>query len=184
VGRGIGSSKGKTAGRGHKGQKARSGGGPKLGFEGGQSPMRLRIPKRGFHNPFEREYQPLNLDRLSAWLKDKRLDPSRVITMKQLRDSGAVRRNIKDGVKLLANGCENFDWDIEIEVSQASRKAREAVQQAGGQVTTVYYNKLGLRALVNPEWFEKKQRVIPRPASPPPKLADKFDRVGSLQTKL
>lgn len=180
VGRGIGSSKGKTAGRGHKGQKARSGGGPKLGFEGGQTPTRLRVPKRGFHNPFSRTYQPLNLDRLSEWIKSQRLDTSRVITMKDLRDSGAVRRKLDDGVKLLGNGAGEFAEKIEIEVSQVSKTARDSIERAGGKVTSVYYNRLGLRALTRPEWFEKKGRVIPKPAQPPPKLAPFFERTGTL----
>lgn len=181
VGRGIGSSKGKTAGRGHKGQKARSGGGPKVGFEGGQTPMRLRVPKRGFRNRFARTYNPLGLDRLAEWIEQDRLDPSRVITMKDLRDSGAVRRKIRDGVKLLAASNE-FKWKVVLEVSQSSKAAREAIEKAGGKVTTVYYNKLGLRAHLRPDWFEKKGRLMPRPAKPPPKLADKFDQVGSAVT--
>ena len=179
VGRGIGSSKGKTAGRGHKGAKARSGGGPKPGFEGGQTPMRLRIPKRGFHNPFAREYQPLNLRRLQEWIKNGRLDGSGLITMKDLRDTNAVRRNIRDGVKLLAKGKEEFELDnLKLEVSQVSEAARRAIESRGGKVTTVYYNKLALRALTKPEWFEKKGRKIPKSARPPPKLAPKFDQVG------
>lgn len=185
VGRGIGSSKGKTAGRGHKGQKARSGGGPKLGFEGGQSPMRLRIPKRGFHNPFSKDYQPLNLGRLQEWIESGRLDGSRVITMKDLRDANAVRRNIGDGVKLLAKGKEGFGLDnVKLEVSQVSEAARKAVETRGGSVTKVYYNQLALRALTKPEWFEKKGRQIPKSARPPPKLASKFDRVGDLPSIL
>jgi large subunit ribosomal protein L15 len=180
VGRGIGSSKGKTSGRGHKGQKSRSGGGPKVGFEGGQTPMRLRIPKRGFHNPFARNYQPLNLAKLQQWLESGRLDGSQVITMKDLRDSGAVRKNIGDGVKLLGKGNTSFSWgNLRIEVSQVSESAKEAVEGLGGNVSTVYYNKLGLRALLKPEWFEKKGRAIPRSARPPPKLACRFDKVGA-----
>jgi len=178
VGRGIGSSKGKTAGRGHKGQKARSGGGPKVGFEGGQTPMRLRVPKKGFRNRFARTYNPLGLDRLAEWIEQNRLDPSRVITMKDLRDSGAVRQKVRDGVKLLAASNE-FKWKVVLEVSQSSKAAREAIEKAGGKVTTVYYNKLGLRAHLRPDWFEKKGRLIPRPAKPPPKLSEKFDQVGS-----
>ena len=179
VGRGIGSSKGKTAGRGHKGQKARSGGGPKLGFEGGQTPMRLRVPKRGFHNPFSRDYQPLNLGRLQEWIESGRLDGSKVITMKDLRDTNAVRRNIRDGVKLLAKGKEEFGLDnIKLEVSQVSEAAKSAIETRGGSVTKVYYNRLALRALTRPEWFANKGREVPRSARPPPKLASKFDRVG------
>ena len=66
------------------------------------------------------------------------------------------------------------------QVSQASAAAREAIERAGGSVTTVYYNKLGLRALLQPDWFAKKGRLLPRPARPPPKLAPRFDAVGEL----
>lgn len=180
VGRGIGSSKGKTAGRGHKGQKARSGGGPKPGFEGGQTPLRRRVPKRGFYNPFTRTYHPLNLDRLQQWIDDSRLDPNQTITMKDLRDSGAVRRHLGDGVKLLGRGVNEFTAKVNLQVSQVSKVAKAAVEAAGGSVTTVYYNELGLRALLRPEWFAKKGRLIPRPARPPPKLVGRFDEVGKL----
>lgn len=180
IGRGIGSSKGKTSGRGHKGQKARSGGGPRSGFEGGQTPLRLRVPKRGFHNPFSREYQALNLDRLQEWIDAKRLNPESLITMKDLRDSGAVHRRIRDGVKLLGQGADSFRTPVHLQVSQVSRSAKSVIEAAGGSVTTVYYNNLGLRALLRPEWFAKKGRLLPRPARPPVKLASRFDTVGSL----
>eukprot|EP00887_Chlorella_sp_A99_P001061 scaffold14.g1061.t1 len=180
VGRGIGSGLGKTSGRGHKGQKARTGRTPKLGFEGGQTPLRLRVPKRGFRNIFGRDYRPLNLDKLRQWIVEGRIDPSRVITIKELRDSNAVGHQLEWGVKLLARGAEEFDIPVHIEVSQASVAARAAVERAGGSVTTVYYNQLGLRALTRPEWFEKKGRLLPRPARPPPRLAAQFDRVGEL----
>lgn len=183
VGRGIGSGRGKTSGRGHKGQKARSGGGPKPGFEGGQTPLRLRVPKRGFYNKFRRIYHPLNLRKLKEWIEIGRIDPSKMITMKDLRDSGVVSRKIKDGVKLLGVGAEDFDFSLKIQISQVSNTAKEAIENAGGAVTTVYYNKLGLRALLKPEWFAKKGRVLPRPARPPPKLEGKFDVIGSLPPK-
>ena len=180
VGRGIGSSKGKTAGRGHKGQKARSGGGPKPGFEGGQTPLRLRVPKRGFHNPFSLDYHRLNLDRVQEWIDEGRLDPSRTITMKDLRDSGVIRRKIRDGVKLLGNGAGGLSTKIDLQVSSASSSARRAVEEAGGRVTTVYYNALGMRALLRPGWFEKKGRLLPRPARMPPKMEGRFDQRGDL----
>lgn len=142
--------------------------------------MRLRIPKRGFHNPFSRDYQPLNLDRLAARLESGNLDPSKVITMKDLVDSRTVRKKIKNGVKILGKGADGFSWNVKLEVSQVSQTAREAIEKAGGEVTTVYYNALGLRALTRPEWFARKGRNIPRPARPPPKLSHKFERVGTL----
>ena len=118
VGRGIGSGLGKTSGRGHKGQKARSGGGVKPGFEGGQTPQMLRVPRRGFHNPFQRVYRHLNLDTLKQWIQEGRLDASAVITMKHLRDSNAVGHQIQDGVKLLAGGAKDFDIPVKIEVGR------------------------------------------------------------------
>jgi len=115
-------------------------------------------------------------------LEKQRLDSSKVITMKDLRDSGAVRRNIRDGVKLLGEGAVTFDWKVNLEVSQASKSAREKVESNGGTVVTTYYNKLGLRALTMPEWFVKKGRPIPKAARPPPKLQDKFDKIGSISS--
>lgn len=119
MGRGIGSGLGKTSGRGHKGQKARSGGGVKPGFEGGQTPQMLRVPRRGFHNPFQRVYRHLNLDTLKQWIQEGRLDASAVITMKHLRDSNAVGHQIQDGVKLLAGGAKDFDIPVKIEVGRS-----------------------------------------------------------------
>jgi large subunit ribosomal protein L15 len=140
----------------------------------------LRVPKRGFHNPFTRIYHPLNLDRLQQWVDDGRLDGSKMISMKELRDSGVVHRRIFNGVKLLGRGAETFSLPLQLQVSQASTKAREALERAGGKVTTVYYNELGLRALLCPEWFSKKGRLLPRPARPPPKLTEKFDMIGEI----
>jgi large subunit ribosomal protein L15 len=176
VGRGIGSGRGKTCGRGHKGQKSRSGGKPRLGFEGGQTPMRLRLPKVGFHNPFRREYERLNLYKLESWIDQGRIDPAKLITMKVLRDTGAVGSNIKDGVKLLGGGHEHFKHKIFIEVSSVSELSRKAIEEAGGQVHAVYYNKLGLKALTKPWRFD----AMPFPARPPPKLRPFFQFVGRL----
>ena len=77
-------------------------------------------------------------------------------------------------------GAPTFNKKVHLQVSSASSTAREAVEKAGGSVTTVYYNKLGLRALLTPEWFDKKQRLLPRAAQPHPKKKDRFDVTGSL----
>ena len=77
-------------------------------------------------------------------------------------------------------GAKALKQPVHIQVSQASRKAKEAIEAAGGSMTTVYYNPLGLHALLKPEWFAKKGRLMPRAARPPPKLAPKFDQVGQL----
>eukprot|EP00884_Botryococcus_braunii_P005661 jgi/Botrbrau1/15096/Bobra.0255s0009.1 len=180
VGRGIGSGLGKTSGRGHKGQKARTGRKPKIGFEGGQTPLRMRVPKRGFHNRFKVEWTHLNLRRVAERIEQGRLEPSRTITMKELVQAGAVGKKIKHGVKLLAGGARFFKHKVDLQVSQASQKAKEAVEAAGGRVTKVYYNPLGLRALLKPDWFAKKGRLLPRPAAPKPKKAFMFDEKGSL----
>ena len=100
--------------------------------------------------------------------------------MKDLRDSGAVRRRIGDGVKILAQGAEEFNTKVNLQVSAVSVSARDAIEKVGGSVTTVYYNTLGLRALLQPQWFEKKGRLLPRPAKPPPKLVSRFQVIGAL----
>eukprot|EP00897_Mesotaenium_endlicherianum_P008472 jgi/Mesen1/7653/ME000400S06848 len=180
VGRGIGSGKGKTAGKGHKGQKARSGPRPKIGFEGGQTPLRLRIPKRGFHNPFSMSFQEVNLEAIERKIQEGVIDPTQLITMKTLKEAKIAGKSTRDGVKLLGRGAEGFTRALHIEVSRVSSKAKAAVESLGGTVTCVHYNQLGLRALLKPEWFEKKGRVLPRAARPPPRLLPKVDCIGRL----
>jgi large subunit ribosomal protein L15 len=131
VGRGIGSGTGKQAGRGTKGQKARSGV-SLLGFEGGQMPLYRRLPKRGFHNPFRGEFAEINLGQLQKAIEAGGLDPNQPITEDVLRASGLVK-NRHDGVRLLANG--EIKAKISIAVAGASKAAVEAVAKAGGQVT-------------------------------------------------
>lgn len=180
LGRGIGSGRGKTCGRGHKGQKARSGHKPRLGFEGGQTPLRLRLPRRGFHNKFSLTFKPLNLKTVTESVEKGVLDSAQLITMKTLKDAGLVGKQIKDGVKLLGAGADSFSLPMHFEVSRVSQKAKEAVEAAGGSVTRVHYTKLGLRALTKPEWFAKKGRLLPRPARPPPKILPQVDEIGRL----
>ncbi|KAI8057597.1 ribosomal protein L18e/L15P [Syncephalis plumigaleata] len=162
VGRGSSSGKGKTCGRGQKGQKARSGNGkPRLNFEGGQTPISKRFPKRGFTNIHARTYNVVNLDKLQQWIDMGRLDPHKKITMKELNDSGCV--NVKgDGVQLLAGGVEQLRTPIDIEVSRASTQAIKAVESIGGRICCVYHNPLGLRALLHPEKFI----TLPKQAMP------------------
>jgi large subunit ribosomal protein L15 len=130
VGRGIGSGKGKTAGRGGKGQTARTGVRIK-GFEGGQMPLHRRLPKRGFNNIFRLEFVEINLDRLQQAIDAKRLDPSGTITAETLVKSRVLRR-AKDGVRLLGRG--EIKARINIEVHGASKSAIAAVEKAGGTV--------------------------------------------------
>lgn len=131
VGRGIGSGSGKTAGRGHKGQKQRSGVALR-GFEGGQMPLHRRLPKRGFKNIFAKRFVALNLDRVQGAIDAKKLDPKKPIDAAALKAAGVVK-NARDGVRLLARGAVTSK--ISITVAGASKKAIEAVEQAGGSVT-------------------------------------------------
>jgi large subunit ribosomal protein L15 len=130
VGRGIGSGKGKTAGRGGKGQTARSGVRIK-GFEGGQMPIHRRLPKRGFTNIFRVEYAEINLDRIQGAIDAKTLDAKDTINAESLVKSGAIRR-AKGGVRLLGRG--EIKAKLTIEVHGASKSAIAAVEKAGGTV--------------------------------------------------
>ncbi|KAG2327082.1 hypothetical protein Bca4012_036035 [Brassica carinata] len=177
-GRGIGSGKGKTAGRGHKGQKAR--GTMKFGFEGGQTPLRRRLPKRGFKNKFKLHFQPVGLGKIAKLINAGQIDSHELITMKTLKDVGAIGKQIEDGVRLMGRGADEIKWPLHFEVSRVTVRAKEVVEAAGGSVRRVYYNKLGLRALIKPEWFEKKGRLLPKAARPPPKQQDRVDSIGRL----
>jgi large subunit ribosomal protein L15 len=130
VGRGIGSGKGKTSGRGGKGQTARSGVRIK-GFEGGQMPLHRRLPKRGFNNVFRVEYAEINLDRIQQAIDAKAIDVASAITAETLVKAGVLRR-AKAGVRLLGRG--ELKAKINIEVHGASKSAIEAVEKAGGSV--------------------------------------------------
>jgi large subunit ribosomal protein L15 len=132
LGRGIGSGKGKTSGKGVKGQKARAGVSLN-GFEGGQMPIYRRLPKRGFWNPFRKEFAPVNLGTLEAAIAAGRLDGGQPIDESALRAAGLVRGR-SDGVRLLAKGA--ISRAVTITVSGASAAAIEAVRRAGGSVTT------------------------------------------------
>ena len=134
LGRGIGSGKGKTSGKGVKGQKAREGVALN-GFEGGQLPIYRRLPKRGFVNVNRKEYAPLNLASLEQALADGKLDAGTTITEAVLREAGLVRLGKVDGVRLLAKGT--ISKAVTIEVSGASVAAIAAVEQAGGSVKTL-----------------------------------------------
>lgn len=157
LGRGPGSGKGKTAGRGHKGQKARSGNGAPRGFEGGQTPISRLFPKVGFTNSGQEVLSPLNLDRLQYWVKQGRIDPSKPITMKHLLDSRVIH-GVKDGVKLLGGGKDGFHLKIDIDVTKASADAIKAVEDNGGTIVCTYRNKLSLRQLLKPESMKRPIR--------------------------
>jgi large subunit ribosomal protein L15 len=133
VGRGPGSGKGKTGGRGVKGQKARSGV-ALAGFEGGQMPLHMRLPKRGFNNIFRKDFAEVNLWRIAQAIEAKKLDPKKPIDAEALVAAGVVRR-VKDGVRLLGSG--ELKTKVELSVHSASASARKAIEAAGGKLTTV-----------------------------------------------
>jgi large subunit ribosomal protein L15 len=130
IGRGIGSGKGKTGGRGGKGQTARTGVRIK-GFEGGQMPLHRRLPKRGFNNIFAIEFNEVNLGRVQVALDKGKLDAKDVVDVEALVRAGVVRR-AKHGVRLLGKG--EIKTAVQFEVYGASRSAVEAVEKAGGSV--------------------------------------------------
>ncbi|OEF96436.1 50S ribosomal protein L15 [Vulcanibacillus modesticaldus] len=128
VGRGIATGNGKTAGRGQKGQKARSGGGVRLGFEGGQTPLARRLPKRGFKNPTRKEYAIINLDVLN------RFEAGTVVTPELLEEKGYVKQ-VKDGVKVLGNGELNVG--LTVKAHKFSESAVKKIAAAGGQTEVI-----------------------------------------------
>ena len=130
VGRGIGSGKGKTAGRGQKGAKARSGVSIK-GFEGGQMPLHMRIPKRGFNNKFAKDYAEVNLGLVQKFIDAGKLDAKADIDHAALKAAGLARGG-KDGVRLLGKG--EFTAKAKFVVAGVTKGAREAVEKAGGSV--------------------------------------------------
>lgn len=128
VGRGIGSGNGKTAGKGHKGQNARSGGGVRPGFEGGQNPLFRRLPKRGFTNINRKEYAIVNLDALN------RFENGSEVTSELLLETGVVS-NAKAGIKVLGNGTLNVK--LTVKAHKFSASAKEAIENAGGTTEVI-----------------------------------------------
>lgn len=124
VGRGIGSGLGKTAGKGHKGQKARTGGSIRRGFEGGQTPLYRRIPKRGFKNHFAKEYAVVNLSDLEVF------DNGTTVNAELLMSEGIIKKEL-DGVKVLGNGT--LTKKLTVVAAKFSKTAEEKIQAAGGK---------------------------------------------------
>ena len=133
VGRGIGSGKGKTAGRGQKGQKSRSGVSI-WGFEGGQMPLHMRLPKRGFNNPFAKDYAEVNIGAIQKVIDAGKLDAKGILDQAALQSAGLARGG-KDGVRLLGKG--DLKAKLNVRVAGISKGAREAVEKAGGSVELV-----------------------------------------------
>jgi len=130
VGRGIGSGKGKTGGRGVKGQKSRSGVSIN-GFEGGQMPIYRRLPKRGFNNIFAKKFNVVSIGRVEQAIEAGRLDAKNPVTAETLKEAGVIRR-IKDGVRLLADG--DAKSKLTFDIAGASKAAVEKIEKAGGKV--------------------------------------------------
>jgi large subunit ribosomal protein L15 len=128
-GRGAGSGNGKTAGKGHKGQNARSGGGVYPGFEGGQMKLSMRIPKRGFTNVFRTEYTVVNVGDL-----DKRFEDGAVVNEQSLREAGLVTKTL-DGIKILAKG--DLGKKLTVQAAAFSESAKQKIEQVGGKVEVV-----------------------------------------------
>ncbi|ADG81201.1 50S ribosomal protein L15 [Thermincola ferriacetica] len=127
-GRGIGSGLGKTAGRGHKGQNARSGGGVRPGFEGGQMPLQRAVPKRGFTNVFAKKFVTTNLDKLNKFADGT------VVTPELMKQEGIIS-SIKDGVKVLGNG--NLEKKLTVQAHAFSKSAAEKIAAAGGKAEVI-----------------------------------------------
>ncbi len=126
LGRGVGSGLGKTSGKGHKGAKARSGGGKRPGFEGGQMPLTMRLPKRGFTNKWRVEYSTVNVGRLNDVFED-----GAVVTPVELIESG-ILKNVQDGVKILGNG--EITKKLTVKATKFTASAKEKIEAAGGKV--------------------------------------------------
>ena len=124
LGRGVGSGLGKTSGKGHKGAKARSGGGKRPGFEGGQMPLYRRVPKRGFHNIYRTEYATVNVGRLEIF------ENGTVVTAETLKEAGLISK-VMDGVKILGHG--ELTKKLTVEAVKFSDTAKEKIEALGGK---------------------------------------------------
>lgn len=129
LGRGTATGQGKTAGRGQKGQKSRSGGGVRVGFEGGQMPLARRLPKRGFKNPFKKVYTEVNVELLN------RFENGTEITAELLKSTGAISKIEKDGIKILGQG--NLEKAVTVKAAKFTTSAQEKIEQAGGKAELV-----------------------------------------------
>ena len=129
LGSGTATGQGKTAGRGQKGQKSRSGGGVRVGFEGGQMPLARRLPKRGFKNPFTKEYTEVNVELLN------RFENGTEVTAELLKSTGAISKIEKDGIKILGQG--NLEKAVTVKAAKFTASAQEKIEKAGGKAELV-----------------------------------------------
>lgn len=128
LGRGIGSGLGKTSGKGHKGAKARSGGGKRPGFEGGQMPLTMRLPKRGFTNNFRKEYVAINVSRLEVF------DDGATVTPVELIEMGIIKK-IGDGIKIMGDG--ELNKKLTVQANKFTATAKEKIEAAGGKAEVI-----------------------------------------------
>ena len=128
LGRGTGSGLGKTSGKGHKGAKARSGGGKRPGFEGGQMPLVRRLPKRGFYNPFRIEYVAINVDRIEVF------EDGMTVTPVELIEYGIIKK-IGDGIKIMGNG--ELTKKLTVQAAKFTATAKEKIEAAGGKAEVI-----------------------------------------------
>jgi len=175
LGRGPGSGKGKTSGRGHKGYKARVGNISRH-YEGGSTPITRRLPKHGFRNKGD-NFNYINLNKLAYFVNKGRIDASKPITMRELCWSGAIT-NIRQGVKLLSRGSEDIKDlpALHLELSSASKRAIDEIKSNGGSVTIVHKTTTTLRAMIKP-W-----KFIRAPLDPVPKFK-KVKKLMNLESK-
>lgn len=166
LGRGPASGKGKTSGRGQKGQKAR-GKVPKW-YEGGQTPFYKRFPIIGFKRPHRKIYHDINLERIQDFWNTGRipLNPGETLTIKVMKDCGIISGTLKDGAKILANGKEDYNVPLSIEASKASLSAIRAIENLEQKFTAVYHSELGLKAHVDPDYFYLRKGYLPLQARP------------------
>src|SRR5215475_4979061 len=161
VGRGSSSGLGKTSGRGGKGQTARVGKSIH-GFEGGQTPLHRRLPKRGFNNIFARDFAHVNLDRLQWAIDAGKLNPKETITGALVQAAG-LARPAKDGVRLLGKGT--LTAKVRLEVAGATESAKKAVEAAGGSVTTTYTKKVHMNKKGQPgKRLQRRQKAAEKRA--------------------
>ncbi|EMG50773.1 MRPL10 54S ribosomal protein L10 [Candida maltosa Xu316] len=166
LGRGQASGKGKTAGRGQKGQKAR--GKVPWWFEGGQTPYYKRFPMIGFKKSNARVYEEINLNKIQDFWNNGRipLKEGDTLDIKVMRECGLSTGSLKNGIKILSKGPTKYTVPLNIEASRASEQAIKAIEGLGREFTARYFSKLGLRAHVNPESFLLRFGYVPLQARP------------------
>ncbi len=189
-GRGIGSRRGKTVGRGYNGQKSRSGGGagPNLGFEGGQTTIWKSVRKFGFTNAeFKGQFEYVNMTKILEWkqkgrLGDRGTSAEKPLTLKDMVEARLIRKvssheNVR-GVRLLARGAHLIDFPLHVECAAASKETINKIVKAGGSVTVLYFNPLGVRANAAPHKFYGK-RLLPKAANPPLNMKNRVNMLYS-----